>query len=181
MRHRRRGIVVGMTAVVPPPTRPSGATRRERAARTVDGALRSGVLAATVAAAGWLIAGALAATAFLLLVIGTVAAAIAAVARGRTSGAVWGALAVGWAIVLIEQHTVQSHGGLWVGAATWLGVIAGARRAGISRLALPLLAYPLACGAIAVAEHQSLLSPWGVSWLWVAAVLGPVVGARTVL
>ena len=30
------------------------------------------------------------------------------------------------------------------------------------------------------AEH-SLLRPWGISWLWVAAVLGPVIGMRTLL
>jgi hypothetical protein len=25
------------------------------------------------------------------------------------------------------------------------------------------------------------MKPWGVSWLWVAAVLGPVIGVRTLL
>jgi hypothetical protein len=26
-----------------------------------------------------------------------------------------------------------------------------------------------------------VLDPWGISWLWLAAILGPVVGARTLL
>ena len=28
---------------------------------------------------------------------------------------------------------------------------------------------------------EDLVEPWGSSWLWVLAVLGPVVGARTLL
>ena len=28
---------------------------------------------------------------------------------------------------------------------------------------------------------QPLDDPWGVSWLWVAAILGPVIGLRTLL
>ncbi len=65
--------------------------------------------------------------------------------------------------------------------ASWLGVIIAARRAGISKRYLPLLAYPVVSVAIVVLAGESLLDPWGVSWLWVAAVLGPVIGARTLL
>jgi hypothetical protein len=28
---------------------------------------------------------------------------------------------------------------------------------------------------------EDVLDPWGVSWLWLAAVLGPVFGAQTLL
>ena len=35
--------------------------------------------------------------------------------------------------------------------------------------------------AIVVLAGEDLLDPWGASWLWVAAVLGPVLGARTLL
>ena len=28
---------------------------------------------------------------------------------------------------------------------------------------------------------HDLMKPWGISWLWVAAVLGPVIGVRTLL
>jgi hypothetical protein len=57
----------------------------------------------------------------------------------------------------------------------------GARRAGISRWALPLLAYPLISLAIVIAARQPVLHPWGVSWLWVAAALGPPLGIRVLL
>ena len=60
-------------------------------------------------------------------------------------------------------------------------MIVGARRAGISKWAYPLLLYPLISVAIVWFAGEDLLDPWGVSWLWVAAVLGPVVGARTLL
>ena len=59
-------------------------------------------------------------------------------------------------------------------------MIVAARRAGISKWALPLLAYPLISVAIVVAAGEDL-DPWGMSWLWVLAVLGPVVGAATLL
>jgi hypothetical protein len=58
-------------------------------------------------------------------------------------------------------------------------VVVGARRAGISKWAYPLLLYPLISVAIVWFAGEDLLEPWGVSWLWVAAVLGPVIGART--
>ena len=156
-------------------------TRKQRAAKVVDAALRGGVLGAIVATVAWLLAGALAGSAFVLLVLATIAVGAWVVLRGSVPTAVWVGLTIAWAIVLIERAVVQENGGLWVGAASWLGVILGARRAGISKWALPLLAYPALCAVIAVAADQPLDDPWGSSWLWVPAVLGPVIGARTLL
>ena len=167
-----------MTTLAASPSKPS---RRKRAAATGDRALRGGILGAAVAAVAWVLAGALAATAFVILVLVTIAAVAYTVLRENANLAIWGAIGVGWAVVLLERWAVQSHGGLWVAAAAWLGVVIGARRAGISKWSLPLLAYPALAAAIAVAAGQDLLTPWGTSWLWLAAILGPVVGARTLL
>jgi hypothetical protein len=157
-------------------------SRRKRAAKTVEAALRGGILGAVVASVGWLLATAIFGTAVLLLVVATIGGAIYTVARGeKTRYGIWGLLAIGWAIVLVEHWAVSGHGGFFVGVATWLGVVAGARRAGISKWSLPLLAYPALFGAIVVLSGHDLLKPWGISWLWVAAVLGPVIGARTLL
>jgi len=155
--------------------------RRQRAARAVDAALRGGVLGAAVAAVAWLIAGALAGTAFVFLVIGTIALAAWVVLRGSAPVAFWVGLAIAWAIVIVERAVVQENGGLWVAGASWLGMVVAARRAGISNWALPLLAYPVLLGVLVVAADQPLDDPWGSSWLWVPAVLGPVIGARTLL
>ena len=154
--------------------------RRARAAKTVDRALRGGILAGAAAAVAWLMASAFAATAVFILVIATVLAAVYTVARGdKARLGIWGLLVVGWALVLIERWAVNGHGGLWVGAAAWVGIVLGARRAGISKRWMVLLLYPLIPGAIIVLAGERLLEPWGVSWLWVAAILGPVVGLRT--
>jgi hypothetical protein len=175
------GIFGGDMTTLAGPAIEAPMTRRQRAAKTVVAALRGGVLGAAIAGIAWLVAGMLAATAFAVLVVATIGVAAWTVMRDSVPLAVWVGLAVAWAVVIIERATVQEHGGLWVGAAAWLGVILGARRAGISKWALPLLAYPVACGVIAVAADQSLADPWGTSWLWVPAVLGPVIGARTLL
>jgi hypothetical protein len=159
----------------------SNLTRRQRAAKTVGAALRGGLLGAAVAGLGWLVASVVAGIAFIVLIVATVAVIGYQLTRDDVKATLWGALAAGWAVVLIERWAVQEHGGVWVGAAAWLGVVVGARRAGISKWALPLLAYPLALGAIVVASGESLLDPWGISWLWVLAVLGPVLGAGTLL
>jgi hypothetical protein len=157
-------------------------SRRKRAAKTVDGALRGGILGAAVAAVGWLIASIVFGTAIAVMVVGTILAAVYTVARGdKARYGVWGLLAIGWAIVLVEHWAVSGHGGFWVGLATWLGVVVGARRAGISKWSLPLLAFPLVFGVLLAISGHSILRPFGVSWLWVAAVLGPVIGARTLL
>jgi hypothetical protein len=156
-------------------------TRRRRAAMTVAAALRGGLIGTLVAAAAWLVAGSLAGTAYLFLVIATLAVAAIVVWRGAVASWIWMALAIGWAVVLIERAVVQENGGVWVALAAWLGVIVGARRVGIGKWTLPLLAYPLISVAIVVLAGEDLLDPWGVSWLWVAAVLGPVLAARTLL
>ncbi len=156
--------------------------RRQKAAKTVDGALRGGILAGAVAAVGWLAASALAATAIFLLVIVTVLAVVYTMVRGdKARLGVWALVAVGWVAVILERSIVNGHGGTWVAIACWIGVVAGARRAGISKRWLVALLYPVALGAIVVLSGHSLLNPWGISWLWVAAILGPVIGLRTLL
>jgi hypothetical protein len=156
-------------------------TRRARAAAVIERAAKGGLIGTVVALGAWLLAGALAATAFVVLVVASVAAAAVVVWRGALATWVWLGLAIAWAVVLLERAIVQENGGLWVAAAGWLGVIVAARRAGIARWALPLLAYPLVSVAIVIAAGQDLDDPWGSSWLWIAAVLGPIVGARTLI
>ena len=34
---------------------------------------------------------------------------------------------------------------------------------------------------LVVLAGEDVLEPWGSSWLWVPAILGPVIGARTLL
>ena len=175
-----RGIVGLMSALAG--LEPSKPSRRQRAARTVDRALRGGILGAAVATVGWLVASVVFGTAIVALVVATIAGAVYTVSRGdKARLGIWGLIAIGWAIVLVEHWAVSGHGGFWVGLATWFGVIVGARRAGISKWFMPLLAFPIAFGVIVALAGQDILKPWGVSWLWVAAVLGPVIGARTLL
>jgi hypothetical protein len=160
---------------------PPALTRRQRAAKTVTAALRGGALGALVATVGWLLAGAIAGTAFVVLVLATLGVGAYLVWKGDVKTWVWLGLGIGWAIVLLERAVVQENGGVWVGIAAWLGVIVGARRAGVMKRWTPLLAYPLISVAIVLLAGEDLLDPWGVSWLWVAAVIGPVLGAQTVL
>ncbi|MGZ8647246.1 MAG: hypothetical protein ACXW08_01185 [Solirubrobacteraceae bacterium] len=168
-----------MTALRTTPT--AAPSRRERAARTVAAALRGGLIGTVAAGLAWLAAVALAGTAFGLLIVATVAAVAILVWRGDLATWVWLALAVAWAALLLERAIVNDNGGLWVGIAGYLGVVIGARRAGISKWALPLLAYPALSLAIVIAAGEDVLDPWGTSWLWLLAVLGPVAGARTLL
>ena len=156
-------------------------TRRQRAAKTVTAALRGGLAGAIAATVGWLVAGAVAGTAFVFLVIATLGVAAYVVWKGDVKPIVWLVLGIAWAAVLLERAVVQDNGGVWVGIASWIGVIVAARRAGISKRYLPLLAYPLVSVAIVLLAGEDLLDPWGVSWLWLAAVIGPVLGARTLL
>jgi hypothetical protein len=156
-------------------------TRRQRAARVVGKALRGGLLGGAVAAIAWLLAGAIAGMAFVVLVVASIGVALWMAMRGGVAPIVWGLLAGAWAVVLLERAIVQDNGGVWVAGAAWLGVVYGARRAGIAKWALPLLAFPLISVAIVVAAGESLLDPFGTSWLWLAAVLGPVIGVRTLL
>jgi hypothetical protein len=156
--------------------------RREKAARTVESALRRGIVFGAVAAIGWLVAAVIASTAIFLLVIVTILAAVYTVARGdKARLGVWALVGVGWVAVILERSLVNGHGGLWVAAACWLGIVSGARHAGITKRWMAALAYPVALGAIVLAAGEPLSNPWGVSWLWVAAILGPVIGLRTLL
>jgi hypothetical protein len=156
-------------------------SRRQRIARTVRGALRGGLLGGAVAAIAWLAATAIAGTAFVLVLIASIAVAGWTILRGSVSPILWGVIAAAWAILALQQWAVNELGGLWVAGATWLGVFLGARSAGIAKWALPLLAYPVLLGAIALVAGQPLDEPWGSSWLWVPAILGPVIGASTLV
>ena len=169
-----------MTAIAQPTT-PVPATRRQRAARVAERALRGGILGAAVAAVAFLVAVALSGTVFVVLVVATIAAAAYTLLRDTAPLGLWIGLVIAWAIVMLERWAVNEHGGLWVSGAAWLGIVIGARRAGMSKWSLPLLAYPALCGLVAVAAGESLAEPWGSSWLWLPAVLGPVIGARTLL
>jgi hypothetical protein len=168
-----------MTTLAVPST--GAPTRRQRAAAVANAALRGGLLAGAVAAIAWLLAVALAGTAFVILLVATVAVVAITLLGRDLPGALWLGLALGWASVLLERAIVNAHGGVWVGLAAYIGVVVAARRAGLSRWAMPLLAYPLISVAICIAAGQSLLDPWGISWLWVAAALGPPLGVKVLL
>ncbi len=156
--------------------------RRQRAAKTVDAALRGGILAGAVAAIAWLLAVAIGSTVWFLLIIATVVGLIYTVVAGdKMNLKVWGLIAIAWALVIAERWVVNDNGGIIVAGAAWLGVVLGAHRAGIAKKSMILLLYPLISLAIVIGADTSVLDPWGVSWLWVAAILGPVVGARTLL
>ena len=77
---------------------------------------------------------------------------------------------------------MQDNGGVWVGDR---GVARRDRRRAPRRhleaLDCRCSRIPLVSVAIVLLAGEDLLDPWGVSWLWVAAVLGPVLGARTLL
>jgi hypothetical protein len=156
--------------------------RRERAAKTVDSALRGGILVGAVAAIAWLVASAVGSIIYLLLIVATVLALIyTAVRSDKAKLSIWLVIAVAWALVLAERWVVKDHGGLIVAGAAYLGIVLGARRAGIAKKSLVFLLYPLISVAICLGADTSVVDPWGVSWLWVAAIIGPVVGARTML
>jgi hypothetical protein len=170
------------TAALADLTATSKPSRKERAAKTVNGALRGGVMAGGVAAIAWLLAVALSGTIFFFLIIATVLALLYTVVRGdKARMGVWGLIAIAWALVLAERWVVNENGGVIVAGAAWLGVILGARRAGIAKKSLILLLYPLLSLVVIIGADEPVLDPWGMSWLWVAAVLGPVIGIRTVL
>ncbi len=157
-------------------------SRKQRAAKTVNAALRGGLLAGAVAAIAWLLAVALSGTVFFLLIVATVLAAVYMIVRGdKAKMGIWGLLAIAWALVLAERWAVNENGGIIVAGAAYLGVVLGARRAGIAKKSMVLLLYPLISLAIVIGAGTSIADPWGVSWLWVLAVLGPVLGARTFL
>ena len=157
-------------------------SRRERAAKTVDAALRGGILVGAVAAIAWLVASAVGAVIYFALIVVTILALVYTAMRSdKAKLSIWLFIAVAWALVLAERWAVKDHGGLIVAGASYLGVVLGARSAGIAKKSLVFLLYPLISVAICLAADTSVADPWGVSWLWVAAILGPVVGARTLL
>jgi hypothetical protein len=156
-------------------------SRRARAAAVTAAAVRGGLIAAAVAAVAWVLASVIAGTVFIVLILATIAVVAVTMLGRDLSGGLWIGLGLAWATVLLERAIVGGHGGVWVSLAAYLGVVIGARRAGIHKAALPLLAYPLISVAIVIAANQSLLHPWGISWLWLAAVLGPPLGLRVLL
>jgi hypothetical protein len=168
-----------MSALAVPSAAPP--SRRQRAAAVASRALRGGLLAGAIAAIAWILASAVAGTAFFFLLIATVLVVVVTLIGRDLSGTLWIGLGLAWAVVLLERAIVGGHGGQIVAIAAYIGVIIGARRAGIHRFALPLLAYPLISVAIVIAAGQSLTHPWGFGWLWVAAVLGPPLGLRVLL
>jgi hypothetical protein len=156
--------------------------RKQRAAKTVDAALRGGILAGAVAAIAWLLAVAIGSTVWFLLIIATVLALIFTVMRGdKAPLGIWAGIAIAWALVLAEHWVVNKNGGIIVAGAAWIGIVLGARRAGIAKKSLVFLLYPLISLAIVIGANESVLDPWGVSWLWVLAIIGPVLGVRTML
>ena len=131
-------------------------------------ALRGGILAGAVAAIAWLLAVALSGTVFFLLIVVTVLALVYTVVRGdKARMGVWGLLAIAWALVIAERWAVNENGGIIVAGAAWIGIVLGARRAGIAKKSLVLLLYPLISLAIVIVAGESVVDPWGVSWLWV--------------
>ena len=102
-------------------------SRKERAAKTVNAALRGGLLAGAVAAIAWLLAVALSGTVFFLLIVATVLAAVYMIVRGdKAKMGIWGLLAIAWALVIAERWVVNDNGGIIVAGAAWLGVVIGA-------------------------------------------------------
>jgi hypothetical protein len=157
-------------------------SRRERAAKTVDAALRGGILAGAVGAIAWMLASWIGATALFVVVIATVLAMVYTVMKGdKARLGIWGLVAIAWALVIAERWLVNDNGALIIAGAAWVGVVMGARKAGIAKKSLALLAYPLISLAIVVAAGQDVLDPWGLDWLWIFAIIGPVVGLRTLL
>ena len=153
-------------------------TRRVRAARVVVAAAKGGLIGTVAALAAWLLAGALAATAWVVLIVATIAAAAVLLWRGSMATWVWLALAIA-----LGRRPARARG-----RAGERRRVGGARRlAGRDRRRPPrghLNAGRCRCSpirslsvAIVVLAGEDLLDPWGSSWLWVPAVLGPVIGA----
>jgi hypothetical protein len=152
-----------MSAALADLTGASSPSRRQRAAKTVDAALRGGVIAGGVAGVAWLLALGFGTTAVFLAVIATVLGLVYTVVRGEKARmGVWGLIAVVWALVVAQRWLVNDNGAVLIALVTWIGVVLGVRRAGIAKKSLVLLAYPLISVAIIVAAGQSVLDPWGM-------------------
>ena len=136
-----------------------------------------------MAAVAWLLAVALSGTVFFVLIIATVLALIYTVVRGDKAGmGIWGLIAIAWALVLAEklggQRERRHHRRRRRVARRRARRPPGGDRQEVDGAAA--LSADLA-GDRDRRGRRASLDPWGVSWLWVAAVLGPVLGLRTVL
>ena len=61
--------------------------------------------------------------------------------------------------MLAERWLVKDHGGLIVGGAAYLGVVFGARNAGIAKKSYVLLLYPLISVAICIGADTASPTP----------------------
>ena len=170
------------TAALARPHRHSKPSRRSVRPRRSTAALRGGILAGAVAAIAWLLAVGARLHIFFVLIIATVLALVyTVVARRQGADGHLGPDRVAWALVarraLGGQRQRRHH--------------RRRRRVARRRPRRPARrdrqevagppALPADLAGDLIAADTSVADPWGVSWLWVAAVLGPVVGARTLL
>src|SRR4051794_41454805 len=108
-----------------PEAKPS---RRKRAAKTVDRALRGGILAAAVATVGWLLGTAVLGTAIIAMVVATIGGGGYAVARGgKGRFGILALLGIGWGVGVVAALAGGGAGGVLGGVAAWGG---GVLRAG---------------------------------------------------
>src|SRR4051812_49902906 len=85
-------------------------SRRERAAKTVDAALRGGILVGAVAAIAWLVAAAVGSVIYFALIVVTVLALIYTAMRSdKAKLSIWLFVAVALGLVLAERWLVQDH------------------------------------------------------------------------
>src|SRR3954469_25659892 len=83
-------------------------SRRERAAKTVDGALRGGILVGAIAAIAWLVASAVGAIIYFALIVVTILALVYTAMRSdKAKLSIWLYIAVAWALVLAERWVVK--------------------------------------------------------------------------
>ena len=156
-------------------------SRRERAHKTVCRACTGALVGAGIALAGWIAAQLLAFTVLLAAGGLTALALVVAVARHGLPAKVWGALIILWTAILCQRWLVHGNGGLLIAGGAWLGMFYALRKAGTSKWLLPLLAYPLVMAIVLVVSGHGLFRPFGTSWLWPVAVVGPALGIRTLL
>jgi hypothetical protein len=155
--------------------------RRERAASAVSRLTKAALIGALAAFIGWVVASAITGLAIIAAVAATVIVAVVAVVKdGKLPIVVWGGLAGVWAAIIAERVFVHSHGGFWVAASAWGAMVFSAWKAG-SRWTLPLLAYPLIMAGGLIAADEPVLKPYGITWLWVPAVLVPLLIVRALL
>ena len=94
---------------------------------------------------------------------------------------VWGLIAVAWALVLAERWLVNDNGGLIVAGASYLGVVLGARSAGIAKKSIVVPALPADLGRDHRRRRQSVPTRGACPGCGSRRSSGPVLGARTVL